>query len=206
MKTRCQWCNNTYSSAGTYSNHIQKAHPEMMHTMNTTLPRRLRDTLGGIHDQDEELPSNEEPEIDLCDGPDDQEEPDVEHDSDQEEPDVENDSDIEHDSDEPPSSREQFPDKIIQFPGSYKAGEPIAELLFEQRSTDFNHVYPFLNTRDFKLARFFTESKVPKTRINDFFRDDIFPPSSVDDPTSRISFTSGHTLHKLTRKMTEDPS
>ena len=45
-----------------------------------------------------------------------------------------------------------------RFPTKYKA----EQLFSEERSPGFNHLYPFLNARDYKLARFFTESKVPK--------------------------------------------
>ncbi len=96
-------------------------------------------------------------------------------------------------------------DVIRRFPAEFKAGEPVREYPFSaQRSEQYNHLYPFLNARDYKLARFFTMSKVPKSRINIFFQDNIISPSNVENPTSEISFRSGYTFYKQTAKMVEE--
>ena len=84
-------------------------------------------------------------------------------------------------------------------------GEPILDYLFsQQRFPGFNHLYPFHTARDYKLARFLVLSKVPKTQINDFFRDDILS-SAIVHGKKDISFQSGHTLYKQTSRMTQDP-
>ena len=69
------------------------------------------------------------------------------------------------DSIPPPSQR------VEAFPNGHKAGQAIREYQFEkQRSSKYNHLHPFLNSRDYKLARFMIESEVPKNRINQFFK------------------------------------
>ena len=85
------------------------------------------------------------------------------------------------------------------------AGEPIRDYLFsQQHSPRFNHLYPFHTARDYKLACFLVLSKVPKTQINDFFRDGILSSATVNGKKD-ISFQSGHTLYKQTSRMTQDP-
>ncbi|KAF8414987.1 hypothetical protein EV426DRAFT_511732, partial [Tirmania nivea] len=64
----------------------------------------------------------------------------------------------------------------------------------------------FLNPRDYKLARFFTLSKVPKTQINDFFRDNILSTSAGNPPMSRISYKSAYTFYKHIAQMVTDPA
>ncbi|KAF8415845.1 hypothetical protein EV426DRAFT_541641, partial [Tirmania nivea] len=66
--------------------------------------------------------------------------------------------------------------------------------------------HPFLNPRDYKVARFFTLSKVPKTRIDDFFRDNILSTSAGDPPTSRISYKSAYTFYKQIAQIVTDPA
>ena len=83
-----------------------------------------------------------------------------------------------------------------------KAGEPVCEYAFErQRSPAFNQLFPFRTARDYKLAPFMVGSKVPKSWIDAYFRDEILPPDIASD----ISFTSGHTLFKQTERMAQDP-
>ena len=75
------------------------------------------------------------------------------------------------------------------FPESYKARAAIGEFEFtKQRSPTFNHLYPFKNLRDYKLARHFTLCEVPKHRIDAFFKEDILFPASAGDQMSTISF------------------
>jgi hypothetical protein len=87
-----------------------------------------------------------------------------------------------------------------------KAGEIVREFLFsQQRSSTFNHLYPFHTARDYKLARFFTVSKIPKKQIDRFFKDKVLSPPTGNSPTSDISFQSGHTFYRQTSKMVQDP-
>ena len=79
------------------------------------------------------------------------------------------------------------------------AGEPIcaaSELYAVVRQPGWNPWAPFKSLEDFKLARFFIMSKTPKGMIDQYFRDRLHPASE------HLSFTSGHTLHKMMKKMT----
>ena len=86
------------------------------------------------------------------------------------------------------------PARIEHFPDSFEADKDFQIFEFEERSPNVNHVYPFLGSRDYKLPRFFIESRVPKRRIDQFFKDEILPPASATE-RQHISFKSGHTSH-----------
>src|SRR5205807_2575287 len=102
---------------------------------------------------------------------------------------------------DPPAPSPYTPDVTERLPNSYRVGHPIRVVPFsKERSPQHNHLYPFRNARDYKLARFSTFSKTPKTRIDHFFRDNILPPMSD------ISFKSGYTFYKQTAKMVDDPA
>ena len=126
----------------------------------------------------------------------------------------EQDSDVEEFPNAIPSNQEHSQESnqlayalVQQFPSAYEAGEPVRESPFSNESfPHFNHLLPFLNARDLKLARFFTETKMSKTRINEFFHDEIIPTSKMDSPTSRISFRSGHTMERQIKTMIQDTS
>ena len=127
-------------------------------------------------------------------------------------------SGIEHDSDVEPLSENsiscpQFanltdfaPYEERCFSPEFKAGDLIRESTFsEGSSATYNHFHPFINGRDYKLARFFTESKVPKVRIDQFFKEDLIFPPGVNCPTSSISFRSAYQLQKKITEMRADP-
>ena len=104
------------------------------------------------------------------------------------------------------NSTDFTPHEVHQFPNEYKSSDPIRESLFsEERTPGFNHLFPFINGRDYKLARFFIESKVPKVRIDQFFRDGLLSTPCVDSPTSRVSFESAYMLNKQLSQMKADP-
>ena len=203
MRTRCRWCNLTYSAAGHYLNHLREKHSDKPCISDTPLPRRIADKAHPEpHTNIAALESLEQ----------------QDHTTDFEGTgDVEHDSDIEpsHDSDIKPSAEDAYgesdftayiPHRICRFPERLKAGEAVREFTFsQQRSPEFNHLYPFLTARDYKLARFFTLGKVPKGRIDDFFQDNILFPGTEDGMTPDISFKSGHTLFKQTSRMIQDP-
>ena len=120
--------------------------------------------------------------------------------------DDEDDSLIDVSADKPQEYREVHsnPTRIEHFPDSYEAGKAFQDFEFKERSPNVNYLYPFLGSRDYKLARFFIESRVPKGRIDQFFKDEILHPASATERQD-ISFKSGHTLHKQTTKMIADP-
>jgi hypothetical protein len=202
-KTRCRWCNKIYSTAGAYSNHILSKHPEHLPSSKPLLLRRKPDLT-------QNAPHIEQP---ILHGH-------TEFESSETHLDVTGlfqtypDNEITDETEEEdPDAEESFPtpksddvhDKIRRFPAEFKAGEPVREFPFSaQRSEQYNHLYPFLNARDYKLARFFTMSKVPKSRINIFFQDNIISSRDVENPTSKISFRSGYTFYKQTAKMVEE--
>src|SRR5258705_3051064 len=203
--TRCSWCNKIYSTADAYSNHILSKHPEHR-SSSMPLLRRKSDFTQNVpqieqpilhgHTLIEEFESSET-HLDVTGlfqtYPDDA----ITDETEEQETDAE-------DSFTAPKS-DAVHDVIRRFPAEFKAGEPVREYPFSaQRSEQYNHLYPFLNARDYKLARFFTMSKVPKSRINIFFQDNIISPSNVENPTSEISFRSGYTFYKQTAKMVEE--
>jgi len=103
-------------------------------------------------------------------------------------------------------SKHYTPDVTWRLPAGYRAGQPLRDYSFSnQWSPEYNHLHPFRNARDYKLARFFTLTKLPKTRIDDFWQDNILPPSQDDRPTSNVLFKSSYTFYKQRDKMIGDP-
>jgi len=199
-KTRCRWCNSIYASGGAYSNHIQKKHPEHGHQTFSSLVSRQPDVTDFQTKLEQENTASESTSIplqdpehkysDLSDADIDPAElariqgvyvdwepsnDDVEEEYDSNmEPLAEMSTSTNHKDDAKPYTA----DVTRRLPARYRLGQPVRDCSFsKQRSAEYNHLYPFRNARDYKLARFFTLSKVPKTRIDDFFRDNILPPS-----------------------------
>ncbi|KAF8416221.1 hypothetical protein EV426DRAFT_541407 [Tirmania nivea] len=69
----------------------------------------------------------------------------------------------------------------------------------------YNFFRPFQHVLDFKLARFFYSSQVPKTRIDEFFKDDFFGQKTDTRRTPRFSFHSAYTLFQKIDEMIIDP-
>ena len=120
--------------------------------------------------------------------------------------DDEEDSLIDGSEDKPQEHRQVHsnPARIENFPDSYEAEKAFQDFEFKERSPNVNYLYPFHGSRDYKLAPFFIESRVPKRRIDHFFKDERLRPASATERLE-ISFKSGHTLHKQTTKMIVDP-
>ena len=96
--------------------------------------------------------------------------------------------------------------RFENFPTIYSAGLPIWPHPFSsQRSADWNPLYLFYNATDYKLAHFFSESKVPKTCVDAFFKDGLANIHSISNPTCSISFCSGYTLQKQCDKLIDEP-
>jgi len=90
------------------------------------------------------------------------------------------------------------------FPSRYCAGKPVSAWEHPIRKDPHgNHLRPFDNALDYKLARFFTSSKVPKSQVDEFFRQGLAP--SPEPAGQRITFTSGYTLYKKLQEMTDEP-
>ncbi|KAF8414436.1 hypothetical protein EV426DRAFT_579176 [Tirmania nivea] len=219
QKTRCPWCSRVYTASGAYTNHILKHHPEHAQQTISRLPRRQpdasEDSPEGTHPT-AEAPSPRsgssevyESDIDptelaqIYDDYDDIESADNEESDDE--------SDVEASPERPAfelvdrEPNAYTPNIILQMPSRYHTGEPIRPFPFsKERSLAYNYLHPFLNPRDYKLAQFFTLSKVPKTRIDDFFRDNILSTSAGDPPTSQISYKSTYTFYKQIAQMVTD--
>ena len=97
---------------------------------------------------------------------------------------------------------------IQKYPPNCQAGFPLGPYPFTtQRSSDWNSLYPFQSANDYKLARFFLAAEVPKTCIDEFFKDGLANTLSIGKLSipSSISFTSGYTIYKRTHGLIEDP-
>jgi hypothetical protein len=227
-KTRCRWSNSIYSSGGAYSNHIQKKHAEQAQQTFSPLVRRQPDVTDFQPEPEQENTASEststpiqdhEPEYsDLSDADIDPAElagiqglyvdwepsnNDVEAECDSDmEPMAKMSASTNHKDDAKPYTS----DVTWRLPARYRPGQPVRDCSFsKQRSPEYNHLYPFRNARDYKLAHFFILSKVPKTRIDDEFRNNILPPFPDDRPMSDISFKLGYTFYKQMAKMIADP-
>ena len=194
-----------YATAGHYDNHIRQVHPDKLSTQNTSLLRwatdisqpqgketeeQLADEIfSGIEDTQDHNQTTDHDDLDAAD---------LAYDSN-----TESDSDDESDDAEDlhivpfagPLKKATLPlqaQRQENFPDRYKARAAIAEFVFtKQRSLTFNHIYPFKNSRDYKLARHFTESEMPKHCIDAFLKEDILFLASAGDQISTISFKSG---------------
>jgi hypothetical protein len=234
-KTRCKWCNSVYSSSAAFASHVQKKHTKHAHQLNIPLLRREPDVLMSTsqtprstlesasnlyNDQTEPAdgqPDYEEEEAEFTDESNSNIDPndlaDIQGQYEDIEADFENaqqdcDSDVENTPDTLTFSdpTPYTPDVTKRFPARYQAGYPIRDSPFsKERSPNYNHLAPFQNARDYKLARFFTQSKVPKSKIDQFFNENLLSLGSNIPPTSNVSFRSGYTFYKQTNKMVADP-
>ena len=142
-KTRCQWCPKLYASAGRYSNHIAKVHPEK--DLSTLRESRSRIT----SEKDFLLPIGS---------------PDIESElegSDREARSFSNDSE----SDGEDTTANEIPGLC--------AGTPIRKHLFPARGPNYNLYAPFQHQTDYQLARFFNAAKTSQGLIDQFFKDGI---------------------------------
>ena len=191
-----------YATAGHYDNHICQVHPDKPSTQNTSLPRwatdisqpqgketeeQLADEIfSGIEDTQDHNQTTDHDDLDAADlaydcnsG----------SDSDDESDDGE---DLHTVSFAGPLEKATLPLQVQRqenFPDRYKARAAIGEFEFTKpRSPTFNHIYPFKNSRDYKLARHFTESEMPRHPIDAFFKRDILFLALAGVQISIISF------------------
>ena len=88
----------------------------------------------------------------------------------------------------------------------YQAGFGIASAPFvTERSMEWNPFSPFLNLRDYKLARFLHSQAISKSGITELFKDDKIIPDRRDS-MQPISFYSSHTFQRQTDRMIDEPS
>ena len=169
--TRCRWCQKTYRSSGVYANHVRSKHPDQYHHILTG-------------DKTHHNPT-ESPSVNYKTG-------------------INGpcfDSDEEH-------LDEEFADNPVDtntgtggdqhFPPARKAGKSFGSSQ-DRTQWDSDTPFPFHSDLEYKLARFFHKSKVPKSMVGDFFKDGLAP-------TSHIGFRSGHTLNNLLDSMIQTPT
>jgi len=100
---------------------------------------------------------------------------------------------------------------ITTFPGDREAGKAISTYPFViQRELMYNCVQPFQNTLEYKVARFLSESHVPRAQIDEFFKDGLLgqrmdAQRSSSDCSTRFSFRSASTLYRKIDDMAMDP-
>ena len=194
-RTRCRWCRKSYSSAGTYANHVQAKHPECSPALfeartptqlSWETPPKPPLLLAGAQN----IPTLGEVSSTNLDH-----EPVISIDSDHELLDDE----IEDIEDIAPSADENnSPADDELFPSYMRAGASVASIQVPRRDEDL--YFPFKSSLGYKLARFFVHSRTPKSMVADYFKDGLAPA-----PTMEIGFKSGHTLHKLLDEMVQTP-
>lgn len=184
-RTRCRWCRKSYSSAGTYSNHVQAKHPERLPELYESRTSQQAEVAQGAPTFNEFTP-NLDHGLTL----------DSDHEMMDEEPeDIEDIEDIGCETDNNSPSADKT-DEL--FPPYMRAGESVASI---QVSTLIGQeYYPFKSPVGYKLARFFVRSKIPKSMVAEYFKDGLGPA------TMEIGFKSGYTLHKLLDQMVQTPS
>ena len=184
-RTRCRWCRKSYSSTGAYSNHIQANHPERIRSLYTLPTHPEEPTLGELY-PDPPLANGTESHLQYID-------------SDHEVLEEENDND---DLDDPepiadnkaPSADDTNCDDEVfpQAGASFGVHDPAFT------HPNWNPFYPFNTEVEYKLARFFHRSKMPKSMVTEFFKDNLAPKSN-------IGFKSGDMLRNLLDTMVETP-
>jgi len=167
-KARCQWCRKMYVSAGAYTSHIQKSHPERLQAATISLKHRQSDTTYKPNDASMEYSLDKysansdlynydlnrlelaqichayphfEPAPEISE---------AEYDSDVE-PFVETTSLL---SSNESNGSASTPDAIHSPPNLYKVVQPVRDFLFsQQRSKGYNHLHPFHNPRDYNISK-----------------------------------------------------
>jgi len=176
---RCQFCNHHFTTAGHYGHHLhanhhrkelgsnclQKALPPEPQSVPRNLKRRRLNNLGAM---------NASPQQDL-------------------------DNNHNLDSIETPGGRRATvgPDSPAaslehHLPHSLMVGQAIRRSLFTHiRSPSWNPLSPFTTAYEYKLARFFHQSKISMKQIDQFFHDELLPSDTFQ--SLRVEYKSGHT-------------
>ncbi|KAF8414858.1 hypothetical protein BGX38DRAFT_1147781 [Terfezia claveryi] len=90
-------------------------------------------------------------------------------------------------------------------PQSLQVGQVIRQSLFTQiRNPSWNPLLPFTNAYEYKLARFFHQSKTSMKQIDQFFKDELLP---LDRPrTIGVGYRSGYTWRNKMRALIDQPA
>ena len=179
-KSRFWGCPNLHATAGAYSNQISKIHtetelrtlqgPESRHVQPRSRKRRLSDL------SDDNLYVALMSQIML---------PESDPESVREGSDEEARILLHAESDgENPQSH------LLNCTEETRAGIPIREYSSTEQDATFNRYSSFWHPIDYRLARFFYSTKVPKVKIDQLFKDGILKGL---DPTHQVQFRSSYT-------------
>lgn len=190
MPVKCSFCRRRYTRAGAYETHLRRAHSNLDIILATTIRTPLANRIT-------------ESATDILDNGDPSERPDSDYESD-----PASDPAAYHCDANAISAQPTYqPDTEIlnvntssvaagqrHYPG---AGEAIGDV--EGYDEELHNLCqdawaPFTNAQGFKLASWFIESKVPKSRINGYFSNGLGNSASV-------GYTSMHTLENLLRSL-----
>jgi hypothetical protein len=185
MPSKCSFCRRKYTRSGAYEKHLRTAHAKL----DIVLASTVRYTSPPNYITDTETSDLHHPVVS-----------------------GRADSDYESDPDPAGYGRDEFPDDVVHesdteelndttsspagkpmdYPG---AGEAIGDVNgFEQEHRDLceDPWAPFASAHGFKLASWFIQSKVPKSRINEYF-------SSGLGNSASVGYSSMHTLENHLR-------
>lgn len=112
---------------------------------------------------------------------------------------------------ETPDRRGTAPDPVSQdasleqrLPQRLMVGQVIHRSLFSHiRDPSWNPLSPFTNAYEYKLARFFHQSKTSMKQIGRFFHDQLIPVDTFR--TLEVGYKSGHTWRKKMRGLVDQP-
>ncbi|KAF8415902.1 hypothetical protein BGX38DRAFT_1281117 [Terfezia claveryi] len=94
---------------------------------------------------------------------------------------------------------------VTQYLPEYEVGKIIVTIpLNNLRWLQFNPIAPFQNTYEYKLVRFFYESKTSLTNIDHFFKQNLLPPGLSED--DGVHFHLGYTWRNKMRERIDQPS
>jgi len=204
-KTVCQWCPRLYTSAGRYSNHLAKFHPEKtVGDLEAPKSRKRRisnatDTLNETHTL-ETSPGQNIDELNLAEiisGEVDFSDTYHSEGSDREARQFSSESESESESESDEASQQI---DVIKYPG---AGNPIREHVFPECDINFNLFAPFKTPIDYRLARFFNSTKTSQAKIDQFFKDNLL---KALNPTHQVQFRSAYTMYKIIDAAACEPS
>jgi len=98
------------------------------------------------------------------------------------------------------------PDESLEerLPASLKVGQVIRRSIFTHiRDPSWNPLSPFSNAYEYKLARFFHQSKTSMKQIDQFFHDELLPSDTFR--TLGVGYKSGHTWRNKMRGLVDQP-
>ena len=176
MPSKCPFCRRKYIQSGAYEKHLRTAHANL----DIVLASTVRDTLSMetsilYHREASKLQDSD-------------------YESDPDPTGHELDAFTAHQSDIPDDSTSSLPGRQEHYP---RAGEAIGDVDgFEQEHSKLceDPWAPFSSAHGFKLASWFIQGKVPKSRINEYF-------SSGLGNSTLVGYSSMHTLENHLRSL-----